>query len=196
MFIGLVSRINRLRVQCTTDQAATDKPSKRFTHTEEAKRRMSEKKKGYVMSEEHRKAISEAKKGNKLSLAHRYKISSAMKGRELTAEHRQKLGNAVSATKQRLRRNRLGEFAAAAASAATKDLLPVFSQFEDGGSTDSDGYTSATDDDEEESMFGAVVDHTVVLNDWGMKEKAVIEMVALRDKLSKWMADYEQRKYF
>ncbi|MHA1380697.1 MAG: NUMOD3 domain-containing DNA-binding protein [Candidatus Helarchaeota archaeon] len=49
-------------------------------HSEEAKERMSQTRKGSVLSEEHRRKIGEAKKGNILSEDHKRRISKANKG--------------------------------------------------------------------------------------------------------------------
>jgi group I intron endonuclease len=76
---------------------------KRFSHTPEARRKMSEAHKGKHPSEETRRKLSEAQQGNKkclgrhLSEEHRRKLSEAHKGRRsyvMTAETRRKISEA------------------------------------------------------------------------------------------------------
>lgn len=70
-------------------------------HTAQAKRRMSEAKKGRPLSEEHRRSLSEAQKGRVVSDETRRRISEANKGRRcwwkgkhLTEEHKRRIGQA------------------------------------------------------------------------------------------------------
>lgn len=57
-------------------------------HTEEWKRKTSERLKGRVLTEEHKRKISEAKKGKPFSDEHRKHLSEARKGIKLSEEHR------------------------------------------------------------------------------------------------------------
>ena len=62
--------------------------------SEEAKKKISEARKGKKLSEEARKKISEAHKGKKLSEEARKKVSEANKGKKLSEETRKKLSEA------------------------------------------------------------------------------------------------------
>lgn len=56
-------------------------------HTEEAKRKISEKHKGRRLSEESIRKMAETKRGKKMSLEARMKMSASRKGRKLSPEH-------------------------------------------------------------------------------------------------------------
>ena len=61
--------------------------SLKYTHTDEARKKMSEAHKGLHLSEEHRRKISEAQKGRIVTEETRRKISEAQKGRPFSEEH-------------------------------------------------------------------------------------------------------------
>ena len=61
------------------------------SHSEETKRKLSEKNTGYVHTEEARKKMSEKSKGKKKSETHRKKISEAQKGKIISEETRRKM---------------------------------------------------------------------------------------------------------
>lgn len=64
------------------------------THTEETRKKLSEKCSGWHHTEEARRKISEAGKGREFSAESRKRISESQKGRKLTEEHRHKLSEA------------------------------------------------------------------------------------------------------
>ena len=63
-------------------------------YSEEAKRKISEGNKGRKFSEEHKQKLGEARKGRKYSEETKRKISEGNKGRKFSEEHKQKIGEA------------------------------------------------------------------------------------------------------
>lgn len=60
-------------------------------HSNEAKRKMSEMRKGKKLSDEHKRQISRANKGKILTEEHKFKLSNFHKGKKLSEKTKQKL---------------------------------------------------------------------------------------------------------
>lgn len=65
--------------------------SLKYTHTKEARQKISDASKGRIFSDDTRKKISERQIGKKLSDEHRKKLSESHKGRKMSAEHKAKI---------------------------------------------------------------------------------------------------------
>lgn len=65
--------------------------SLKYTHTKEARQKISDAGKGRIFSDDTRKKISERQIGKKLSDEHRKKLSESHKGRKMSAEHKAKI---------------------------------------------------------------------------------------------------------
>lgn len=65
--------------------------SLKYTHTKEARQKISEAMKGHTFSEDTRRKMSERAIGRQFSDEHRKKLSESLKGRHLSDEHRKKL---------------------------------------------------------------------------------------------------------
>lgn len=103
----------------------------------------------------------------------------------------QRIGTSVSATKQRLRRERLAARAAAAAEAATADLRPAFA-YSSGLSTASGGESGGESEGEYDYDWEGEEEDEFVVLDMLELEKSVIELTSLRRQIANWMNAYEK----
>jgi hypothetical protein len=154
---------------------------------EEVRRKISQSHLGKPRSDDTRQKISTSNHQKPKTLTHRYNISVGRTGIQHSDETKRKIGLAVSATKQRLRRQKLAARAAAAAEAATADLRPAFFV----GDVESSGENSVRVADASSDDEGSY-DTNGLLNMLEL-EKAVIEVTSLRNALSAWMDAYEAR---
>jgi hypothetical protein len=109
-----------------------------------------------------------------LSIGHRFQIAKSRRGKYHSVETREKISEAVHVTKAALKRNRLAERAAAAAVAATADIRDSYYR---------DSNEESSSDDMEADLISNMID----------LEKAVIEVIQLRDQLTSWMDAYEAK---
>ena len=68
--------------------------SLKYTHTKEARQKISDAGKGRILTDDIRKKISESNLGRQFSDEHRKKLSESLKGRHLSAEHKRKISEA------------------------------------------------------------------------------------------------------
>lgn len=113
---------------------------------------------------------------------HRYNIAIGRQGITHSPETKAKISAAVSATKRKLRRQRLAARAAAFAEEATADLRPAFAM----------ASTGEADGDEEDM---ADSEEAPLQLDMLELEKLVIEVTALRRQLTAWMDAYEKSEH-
>ena len=69
--------------------------SLKYTHTKEARQKISDAGKGRILTDDIRKKISESNLGRQFSDEHRKKLSESLKDRHLSAEHRKKLSESL-----------------------------------------------------------------------------------------------------
>ena len=176
---------------------------KRKPMSEETKRKISLANRGKRRSEEVRKKIAEGHTGLKHSDETREKISSAMEARgEKSLSHRYNIALSrvgkkhseetkmkMSETKQRKRKQKLAARAAAAAEKATADLRHVYASID---SPDENEDLQETDVKNGGSWERKEEGTPMLLNPLQL-EKAVLELVNLRESLTQWMNAYESR---